>query len=86
MGHKVSIGSGKLIIEITGLEILGSLRHRIEIPFSHIKSVSTQDLSWGDLMKSIKIVGSRIPREVIEGKFLDMKGNKIFALIRHTNK
>jgi hypothetical protein len=76
---KISFSDNNLVIEIEGVDKILSLKSHIEIPITHVLSVSqTTDEAkkWLGLKGIRKIVGSNIPGLISEGTFYDQ--GKVF--------
>ncbi len=71
---KASISDDKLIVEVQGLDKLGALKSRLEIPLEHISGVRT---AADERVRGIRLPGTYIPGVITAGTFFQI-GKKVF--------
>ena len=70
----VSIEGPELILEVEGLDKLWSLRSRLKIPLSHIRSIRPEAEAARHWFHGIKLAGSNIPGFLTAGTFYQEGG------------
>jgi hypothetical protein len=71
---KINIEGDKAVFEVEGLDKLWSLRSRLEIPLSHIRSVYADPEPAMGWFQGLKIAGTDIPNIFRAGTFYQQGG------------
>ena len=72
---KVSISSGKLIIDVQGLHKIWALKSRLEIPIEHISGVRR---AADERVKGIRLPGTSIPGLITAGTYYEANEKPVF--------
>jgi hypothetical protein len=72
---KVSISSGKLIIDVQGLHKVWAFKSRLEIPIEHISAVRR---AAAERVKSIRLPGTSIPGLITAGTYYEPNEKPVF--------
>jgi hypothetical protein len=72
---KVSIFSGKLIIDVQGLHKVWALKSRLEIPIEHVSAVRR---AADERVKGIRLPGTSIPGLITAGTYYEANEKPVF--------
>lgn len=81
MANTIDISGRKLVFKISGADKFLSIKSRLVIPLSHVKSVSTQRAKWWRNLSELRIGGARIPNIVKDGRYLSR--GKFYFYVMH---
>jgi hypothetical protein len=73
MAGKIDIENDNLIFTLTGVDKVLALKSKLTIPLKRVKSVSTATADW-NYFKMLKVAGTKIPKVVVDGRFLSKEG------------
>jgi len=82
---KISIESDKAVFEVEGWDKLWSLRSRLEIPLSHIKSIYADPEPAMGWFQGLKIAGTDVPNIFRAGTFYQ-QGELVFWDVHEPEK
>jgi hypothetical protein len=81
----VTIEGDQVVFELHGADRFLAMKKRIAVPLNHIKSVSTENVSWGPFSHKSTRRGSQMPGVVKDGSFRTSDG-LIFFEMHHPDK
>jgi hypothetical protein len=73
----ISVDGEKAVFEVEGLDKLWSLRSRLEIPLTHIKSVRADPAVARGWYHGLRLLGTNVPGLLTAGMF-HQKGENVF--------
>ena len=73
MPGKIDIENGDLVFRLTGVDKVLALKSELKVPLKHVQSVTTEKADW-NCFNMLKVVGSRIPGVVADGRFVSKEG------------
>ena len=77
MTGKISVEGNTLVFELHGLDEFMAIKRRIEIPLTHVVSVSTGRAPW-NLGKDWRMGGTGLPGVVKDGRYMTNDGYAFF--------
>ena len=80
----ISVTDDRLVIEITGLDKLWTLKSRLVIPLAHVRG-ATADPGIVREPKGMRTVGTRLPRVITAGTFR-RHGERVFWDVRDPSR
>ncbi len=88
MPHRLYVDGDRLVVELSGLEVVEALRRRIEVPLSQVESVEAPRPTWGSLRSEValRLAGTSIPGRVMEGLFAVRGGGLGFYAVRDPSR
>jgi hypothetical protein len=75
----IKIENDNLVFEFHGIDEILSIKRSLTVPLEHVVSVSTERVTLNPKAQ-IKLVGTRIPTVVKDGRFLTSDGMMFFEM------
>lgn len=79
MGGTVRIEGKALVLELTGVDEILSIKRSISVPLEHIVSVSTERVPWNPFQQ-LRVGGTNFPGVVKDGRYLTSDGMMFFEM------